>query len=449
MADILPQSISQVEFKKLLITPSGLSAENKALNSTDAIVSIDYYEDLLSPSVTCKIVMADTQNLVSNMNMRGYERIDLEIGTAYGNFEFTSNANRTPLYVNGIEGLMNSETSEVFTLECTTKQNLDNEATRCRGKYQKLKISDHVKKILQDTLGLKGESANRIGTIEDTANSYGFYGNQKKPFHICTWLGPKAISQRQGVSGKSGKGVTAESRGSAGFMFYENYDGFHFRSIDSLVSKTLNPVSADDKSITTYIYTSEQVQGGPSNKIIHYGFDKSVDLFKNMRVGMYSNLTYFFNPYNWDFDVIKYTMTKSVEADMGEFIPIPGDDLPDKASRIMVRVGDQGMFDAAGTLAIDSGRDNTDMAKSFSRYNLMFLQSLNIVVPCNVNLRVGDIINVVLPSNGPAERGDRKDVDTTHSGYYLIRSLRHHFERESGSNITALNLIRDCYGLSL
>ena len=269
MADILPQSISQVEFKKLLITPSGLSAENKALNSTDAIVSIDYYEDLLSPSVTCKIVMADTQNLVSNMNMRGYERIDLEIGTAYGNFEFTSNANRTPLYVNGIEGLMNSETSEVFTLECTTKQNLDNEATRCRGKYQNLKISDHVKKILQDTLGLKGESANRIGTIEDTANSYGFYGNQKKPFHICTWLGPKAISQRQGVSGKSGKGVTAESRGSAGFMFYENYDGFHFRSIDSLVSKTLNPVSADDKNITTYIYTSEQVQGGPSNKIIH------------------------------------------------------------------------------------------------------------------------------------------------------------------------------------
>jgi len=142
-------------------------------------------------------------------------------------------------------------------------------------------------------------------------------------------------------------------------------------------------------------------------------------------------------------------MTQSVDADMGEFIPIPGDDLPEKPSRVMVRLGDQGMFGGETNLAAGSGRDNTDMAKSFSRYNLMFSQSLNIVVPCNVNLRVGDIIKVVLPSVGPAERGDRKDVDTTHSGYYLIRSLRHHFERTSGSNVTALNLIRDCYGLSL
>ena len=63
MADQLPQSIQQVDFKKLLITPSGLSAENKALNATDAIVAIDYYEDLLSPSVTCKIMTVQTELL--------------------------------------------------------------------------------------------------------------------------------------------------------------------------------------------------------------------------------------------------------------------------------------------------------------------------------------------------------------------------------------------------
>jgi len=445
----LPQSIQNVSFKKFLITPSGLSEENKAVNCESAIVALDYFEDLLSPSISCRVQILDTANFASNMNLRGYERVDLVVGTAFGDFVFDGDGDRVPFYVNSVEGLVSSESAERFTLECTTKQNLDNEATRCRGIYKKLKISDHVKAILEDTLGLKGEESKRMGTIEDTANSYGFYGNQKKPFHVCTWLGPKAISQRQGVSGESGKGTTAESRGSAGFMFYENYDGFHFRSIDSLVSKTISPLSADEKDIPVYEYTGEQKEGGTSYKIIHYGFDKNVDLFKNMRVGMYSNLTYFFNPYDWEFDAIKYTMTQSVEADLGDFIPIPGDDLPDKQSRVMVRIGDQGMFGGESNLAAGSGRDNTDMAKSFSRYNLMFLQSLNIVVPCNVNLRVGDIIKVVLPSTGPADRGDKKEANTTHSGYYLIRSLRHHFEKAGGNNITALNLIRDCYGLSL
>ena len=118
-----------------------------------------------------------------------------------------------------------------------------------------------------------------------------------------------------------------------------------------------------------------------------------------------------------------------------------------------MRIGDTGMWDPELTKVddevVNSGRDNTDMAKSFARYSLLFQQSLNIVIPCNISLRVGRVIKIVFPSVGPEESGGRgtKSADTELSGFYLIRAVRHHFELNEGTNITSLNLIRDSYGI--
>ena len=59
------------------------------------------------------------------------------------------------------------------------------------------------------------------------------------------------------------------------------------------------------------------------------------------------------------------------------------------------------------------------------------------------------MIKLVFPEVGPAERQspDSKKADQELSGFYIIRSLRHHFEISEGKNVTSLNLIRDSYGL--
>ena len=82
------------------------------------------------------------------------------------------------------------------------------------------------------------------------------------------------------------------------------------------------------------------------------------------------------------------------------------------------------------------------MAKSFSRYNLLFTQALNMVIPCNVTLKVGDIIYAEFPRIG---RSNNKEIYEQQSGNYLIKELRHHFE--GGQMVTSLRLIRDSYGL--
>jgi hypothetical protein len=321
-----------------------------------------------------------------------------------------------------------------------SREALTNETSRCRRLYDGT-LKETVEKILKEdleTTKFKGEN------IEETANSYRFIANQKKPFHILTWLGPKAIPISSSGSSKKSDGGTVNAKGVAGFLFFENKDGFNFRSIDSLVSSTLSQVGSSDKeNIQKYIFNQviEENSIGAERAILNYNIEKSIDLMKTLRIGMYSNKTYFYDIYTNTLTDYVYTLKDEVNNKLGNKDLTVPEQFESSISRYMVRVSDKGVL-SKESVTEDSGRDNADMAKSFSRYNLLFTQSLNMVVPCNITLKVGDIIYAEFPQ---IDRTDKKGVDEEISGNYLIKELRHHFE--GGQMVTSLNLIRDSYGL--
>ena len=74
------------------------------------------------------------------------------------------------------------------------------------------------------------------------------------------------------------------------------------------------------------------------------------------------------------------------------------------------------------------------------RYQLLFTQILNMVVPLNTNLSVGNIIFVrFLKSNMESKEKDRRQ-----SGNYMIKELCHHFD--ANQSLTSMTLIRDTFG---
>ena len=228
-------------------------------------------------------------------------------------------------------------------------------------------------------------------------------------------------------------------------IFYENKDGFNFRSIDTLVSLTKNQsASADKENITKYTYTQAIEQGASQNilTILNYNFEKNIDLMKSLRVGIYSNVTYFYDLYTNTVQGIEYYINEEVKHTLGgnSKLAYP-EEFGSKPSRILVRTSDKGILDPNND-KIDAGRDNTDMAKSFARYNLLFTQALNMSVPLNVTLRAGKIIYAQFQKVEASKNGQ---VDPEQSGNYLIKELRHHFE--SGQLVTSLRLVRDNYGL--
>lgn len=395
----------------------------------------DYYESILSPHVTMKLALASSTDLISNLEIRGGEQVKISIKTGSGLFEKDKEYS---MYVFKASDIDSKDTNQFFILNLVSREGLTNETTRCFARYDGA-IKTTVEKILKDDLLTeKYKSAN----IEQTGNNYSFIGNTRKPFTVLQWLGPKSIPMTSG--GVSGGENSGEAKGTAGFLFWENSEGFNFKSIESLVSGTqIGSGSADDKDMYTYTY-SPITKAAESNdfNIIQYDIDKNIDLLKSLRVGMYSNKTYFYDLYTGSMDIYQYKLYEQVKGRLGTEDSISFSETFGQGwSRIMVRASDRGVLSKSGVTQ-DSGRDVADMAKSSSRYNLLFTQALNMTVPLNINLKSGDCINALFPLTGP---GQKKGFDSKKSGRYLIYQLRHHFE--SSQMVTSLKLIRDSYGL--
>jgi len=412
------------------------SAETKRkIDLTSSLIFCDYFEDILSPCVTMTMQIAATYSIFNNLPIRGGEKVTLDIETLSGNFKLDGDY---AMYVYKVSGIVSDGAKEYFTLHLCSREALTNETARVQKKYNKKPINDHVTAILRDVLKTKKfKSAN----IEKTSNSYSFIGTLKKPFHILTWLGPKGIPA---TSSSGNNGTTA--RGVAGFLFYENKDGFHFRSIDTLVSATKSQTGSTSKeSIPKYNYNPGVIQSENVNtnfNILNYNFEKNIDLMKSLRVGMYANVTYFYDLYENKISGITYSLNSEVKSKLGGTSKLPyPTDFGNRPSRILFRSADVGILDASGSTD-DSGRDNTDMAKAFSRYNLLFTQSLNMVVPMNINLKAGTIIYAQFQK---IDASQSAEVDPEQSGNYLIKEVRHHFE--GNQMVSSLKLVRDSYGL--
>tara|TARA_B100001996_G_scaffold99444_1_gene74478 strand:+ start:1115 stop:2464 length:1350 start_codon:yes stop_codon:yes gene_type:complete len=419
--------------------------ENKGedrFNITNSVLSFDYFENILEPSVSIRMVVANQISLIDAIPIRGGERVHFSISTGNGVFEPTE---KLEFYVYKVSDVQAEDLKETFVLHLVTKDYISNETTRCQRKYQRLNIADHVKSILDDVLVTENYSD---VNIEKTSNAYTFIGCNKKPFHTLMWLSPKSIPTSEGPKGTSGKDTTAEAKGTAGFFFYENREGYNFKSLDNLISET-GIGSADEKQVWDYEYTGVVQSGqviGHTGPIINFSYEKNMDLRKSLRIGMYRNHTIFYDALVNEFTVFDYKLKdkkgNEKEATIRNTLNKNRDALESQyelygkgSSRLLTRISDHGTLES-GLGDKDSGADPTDMAKSFSRYNLLFTQALNILVPCNIDLKVGDIIACKFPE---------RNVDNhSMSGRYLIRELRHHFVMNQ--NVTSLKLMRDSYG---
>lgn len=411
------------------------------LAGSSSLLNVDYYEDILSPCITMTVLATNSTSLTNLLPIRGGEKVLISIKTAFGELTFDDD---NPLYVFKVSGISPDSLSESFTLHLVSREAITNETTRCMKRYDG-KIDENVKKILKDVLKTtKFKNEN----IHPVANTYSFIGNMKKPFNVLTWLCPKSLPSQN-----SNKTVESEIRGQArgvsGFLFYENRDGFNFKSVESLVSRT-NIGTANLKNIPRYTYTQVIETNKVANefKILNYSIEKNSDLIKSLRVGMYSNLTYFYNLYSNKLSIYQYNLKDEIKdaSKLGTNDNIPvSEELGTSVSRILFRTSDIGVMDndfTGKTFNDAQQRDIADMAKSAARYNILFTQSLNIIVPCNFQLKVGDIIYAEFPR---IERTNNKKVDSEQSGLYLIKALRHHLEQ--GAVVTSLRLIRDSYGL--
>jgi hypothetical protein len=159
----------------------------------------------------------------------------------------------------------------------------------------------------------------------------------------------------------------------------------------------------------------------------------------------------FFNPLDFKFSnpeegLFKQSdYVKSTE-NLGDRLKLPkvsdGSDqtLGDIPSRMITQILDVGTLEQ--NVSTDKNSDPQKyQSQSLMRYNSLFTQQLNIIVPLNTNLSAGNIIECNFPK---ISSSDKKEFDQETSGLYMIKELCHHFDTES--SYTSMKLIRDTFG---
>ena len=389
------------------------------------VQSIDYYESILSPSISVQVKILDVDGNLSAKGVYGGEKLAIKIvaGKDSELEDFVITPEDHELILNSIKDITSGVKQQTATLQFVSKDLIKNEASKINKRYVG-NITDSVKDILtKDPKGIK--TTKSIDDVDRAVNNFAFVGNQHNAFDIIQRLQPKA--------GRAG--YDDKTKSDYGFLFFETFDGYHFRSFRSLF---------EPEPETEYV--KSEISGTGDFVIDNYNFSSGNDVVLNLKSGLYNNETTFIELDKTKITKVKFNMDETEDLTLKTpKVPV---NIEGKASRIMLRVADTGVHQhyEENSSKLKDVQPFTDLAvyqnKSYARFSLLNSQSLNITVGMNPALRAGQTIRVKFPTiDYKSDFGDDDSKDI--SGKYLISHLRHEFE--GGKFRTHLRLIRDLF----
>ena len=462
--------------------------EGKTVSITEGLVNFAYYESILQDVVRASVTFVDSGDSVDGKTVM--EGLPI-YGTEKATIKVEDNNKEkieVELYVNKPTDVVDDTRKKVCMLNFASKEFFDNEKIRLSTRFDGL-ISQHVENILTKATparpqggqggnksrysgGVKGSEKTYLDTqkerfIEKTSNERNFIGNNKKAFYTINWLAKQAVPSDQENQDAPGN--------SAGFMFWETADGFHFKSIDSLMNTETNPV----KKRFIYNETSEgpcsgQLPEGYDAKVLEMSVDNRVDAQQKLKMGAYSTRTWTFNPYDCKVEILypnaflqgadsiqgEAVNTKGNQENLkkaGEKFPYWNKELNKNIdfSRSEFRILDTGTLPKGkgsgedNAQVKDSKKENSKPLETLNqgtmRMNQLFASKVIITIPGDFSLHAGEAVYF----DAPGLRKDKKEKGTDEldkhiGGNYVIASICHYLD--TNNTLTKMDLVRDSFG---
>ena len=433
---------------------SSLSA-GMTVEAAAGIVDLNYYESLWKNTfnLIVQVVESGESDSASLGNKGMLDGLPLRGGNAatikfedHDGYELKFKG-EDKLYLNRIRDVIPGTQKDTYTLEFKSREYFANETCRVVKRYDG-KISENIKDILTKATSLDvGIKTQKELDVDETLINYNFIGNDRKPFDVIQWLATKSIPAEAGDEG-----------GAAGYFFYQNQDGFNFKSIDVLASQ---------ESKGKYIFTNT-AEAPPQykGKIINYTIDRDLDMGYNLNIGAYSNRTLILNPISFDYKSRNFSVLESGPAEdregagsKGKIVTVGKGEIDyfdeqfgKPVSRLMTRILDPGVLPAGKDVDDELKKWKDDktkptfdaaetMVQSLMRYNELFSIKINIIIPGDFSLKVGDLIECEFPEQ---TTNPSPDINRESGGKYIIAELRHRLRPKD--TFTYLTLVRDSFG---
>ena len=391
-------------------------------------VEVHYEESLFSDSIEVNFIIANRAGTVRGLTLA--EGLPL-VGTE--DFELhlqdpKNNIIKVKLNVNKVIPIRKDTQQEQIGLALTSEEFIRNEerSSAVTKRYDG-KVSKHISDILSDNLKTEKELF-----IDETSNNYNFIGNVRKPFYTINWLAKKSIPISDGKKGQS-----------AGFMFYETSEGYHFKSIDSLFAQ---------EHVRRYVYanTPDVESNSPQydGEIVNLIPNNSLVANQKYSMGAYNTKLIAFNPFNCEYKIIEQDAFEDDDGTThaGKNLPVLNEKFsatPTRTTYVLKDVGNLPTGSDPREQLKKNEEENFEVEsilnQSIRRYNQFCTGSLVVDIAPDFDLHAGDCIHIDVPDTGGGE------IDKQISGKYVIASLKHRIV--GGTNgVTKLGFVRDSFG---
>ena len=447
----------------------------KTVNITTGLMNFSYYESILQDVVRATVTFMDTGDRVDGKTVMEGLRVYGSEAASIWIEDNNKKSIKVKLFVNKPDDLLDDTRKRVCNLNFASKEFFDNEKIRVNIRFDgkiangkdKSEEGGSIEKILKTDE--KFLNTQKEIFIEKTSNERNFIGNNWKCFYIINWLATQSVPSDE----ENPEGVQTNS--SAGFMFWETADGFHFKSIDGLMNTETNPV----KRRFIYNETAEgpcsgKMPEGYDAKVLEMTIDNRVNVQQKLKMGAYSTRTWTFNPYNSSVEIIypnafvNATGTPPANSKGNQdYLKLAGKKLPflnkefnntvdfSRTEFMVLDVGSLPEGNGSGEegenqqLGENSKIENSKPLQTLNqgnmRINQLFASKVVITIPGDFELHAGDAVYF----DAPGLRKDKKakgteEIDKHISGNYIIASICHYLD---GSNtLTKIDLVRDSFG---
>jgi hypothetical protein len=427
------------------------SVDNQSINITPLVIEFSIFESINNPYMLGSLLVEDSSNnILSNLPIQGRERVVIVVSTpAISAQEYTFD-----LTVSGINSRTIAGRQQVYDLMLMSYAGMQNEGIRIgktlEGKPEEI-VSSILSKYLKVKKGLNSSpSAFRQKYLPSLKRPFDFI-YQLARITVSSWeksnaaksLGDAPASSETPESDITGKDAK-RLKGTAGYLFYETYDNYNFRSLNDLMKQ---------KSKYTYTYgmANDGVSDGKNAlKILDYAFRDEFDMLKQLRSGVYSTMYVSFDVTTNSYEERLYKFEDSFKEmeHLGKTASISkgAKELSQYPTRIMTQMTNNEMFhDQRETPGkVNAKFKDTYLyanAQSNARYHFASNQQLNITVPPNLSIRAGDLLTLKFPNMVNQTGREQKPYDEEHSGKYLVKNIGYNFIVRGANPYTATTVI--------
>ena len=425
------------------------SSSGNVIPLNSLMIQLVLFEDIFSATMSGQITLIDTNSIVLNLPIIGQEYLSFKIKTAslggegcdpYGNkgiIDYTENV----FSIYKIDTRIMEGQSEVIILHFTSSEMMRNNRTRISKSY-----TNSIDKIVIDVLqNERYLNSKKDLFIEGTTGVRKFVVPNSQPFTFIQKLASEAIS---------------EKHGSPYFLFYENKDGIHFRSLDGLYNQ---PIIAEYNTGKFFHRSGTVIRDvlDEYSRPINHQIVQSNDMLSNVRGGLLGANLITHNIYSKKADRKYYGYFENF-GDYGRLgnNPIYNDNKIDESGNTVGSFTDANIhLHSTSKVGENDAQHYTDVTTAPYHPNkiensllhrqakLLELRkgiSLNLEVHGITNIAVGETINFEMLVVG--ETHGKSKADPYYSGRYLITQLRHEFDEVPARKHTIfMSIVKDGY----